>query len=97
MKRQQIQKIPIINMVVLNWDSTGYSEKNAINIAKDERCFNLLIKQNPGIIRIALHPRDPRDAFEEQKHMINRLIDIGYTMLMYREIVHKLLQATISF
>jgi predicted deacetylase len=32
---------------VLNWDSTGYPEKNVVNIAKDERCFSLLIKQNP--------------------------------------------------
>jgi predicted deacetylase len=80
---------------VLNWDSTGYPEKNAINIAKDERCFNLLIKQNPRIIRIALHPRDPHGALEEQKHMINRLIDIGYTMSTYRDLVPKLFEATI--
>jgi hypothetical protein len=79
---------------VLNWDSTGYPEKNAVNIAKDERCFNLLIKQNPRIIRIALHPRDPHGALEEQKYMINRLMDIGYAMSMYREITPKLLQGT---
>jgi predicted deacetylase len=81
---------------VLNWDSTGYLEKNVVNIAKDERCFNLLIKQNPQIIRIALHPRDPHDALEEQKHMIGRLKALGYTMLTYREIIPKL-QVTISF
>jgi hypothetical protein len=80
----------------LNWDSTGYLEKNVVNIAKDERCFNLLIKQNPQIIRIALHPRDPHDALEEQKHMIGRLKALGYTMLTYREIIPKL-QVTISF
>ncbi|MBV9668964.1 MAG: DUF2334 domain-containing protein, partial [Nitrososphaeraceae archaeon] len=82
---------------VLNWDSTGYPEKNAINIAKDERCFNLLVKQNPHIIRIALHPRDPHDALEEQKHMIIRLLDMGYVMSTYGEIIPKLLQATITF
>jgi predicted deacetylase len=82
---------------VLNWDSTGYPEKNATNIAKDERCFNLLVKENPHIIRIALHPRDPHCALEEQKHMINRLMDIGYTTSMYREIIPELLQTTISF
>jgi predicted deacetylase len=82
---------------VLNWDSTGYPEKNATNIAKDERCFNLLVKENPHIIRIALHPRDPHGALEEQKHMINRLMDIGYTTSMYREIIPELLQTTISF
>jgi hypothetical protein len=82
---------------VLNWDSTGYPEQNAVNIAKDERCFKLLIKQNPRIIRIALHPRDPHGALEEQKYMINRLMDIGYAMSMYREITPKLLQAMNSF
>lgn len=81
---------------VLNWDSTGYPEKNAVNIAKDERCFNLLIKQNPRIIRIALHPRDPHGALEEQKHMINRLMDMEYTISTYREIIPKLLQTTSS-
>ena len=75
---------------VLNWDSTGYPEKNAINIAKDERCFNLLIKQNPRIIRIAMHPRDPHRALEEQKDMINQLLDAGYTTSIYREIVPQL-------
>jgi predicted deacetylase len=81
---------------ILNWDSTGYPEKNAVNIAKDERCFNLLIKQNPCIIRIALHPRDPHGALEEQKHMINRLMDMEYTTSTYREIIPKLLQTTTS-
>ncbi len=34
---------------VLNWDSTGYPEKNVVNIAKDERCFSLLIKKTPRL------------------------------------------------
>jgi predicted deacetylase len=29
---------------VLNWDSTGYPEKNIVNIGKDERHFKLLMK-----------------------------------------------------
>ncbi len=72
---------------VLNWDSTGYPEQNAVNIAKDERCFKLLIKQNPRIIRIALHPRDPHGALEEQKHMIGRLKGLGYIMPTYGEVI----------
>jgi hypothetical protein len=75
---------------VLNWDSTGHPEKNIVNIAKDERCFNLLIKQNPDIIRIALHPRDPYSALEEQKQMISKLEDLGYMMQTYKEIIPKL-------
>ena len=79
---------------ILNWDSTGYPEKNIVNIAKDERCFDLLIKQNPDIIRIALHPRDSHSALEEQKQMMGRLKDLGYIMSTYGEIIHKLQQVT---
>ena len=66
---------------VFNWDSTGYPEKNTINISKDEKRFKILIKQIPPIIRIALHPEDPHQALKEQKDMINKLIDIGYKTL----------------
>jgi hypothetical protein len=79
---------------VLNWDSTGYPEKNIVNIAKDERCFNLLIKQNPDIIRVALHPRDPHNALEDQKQMMNKLRDIGYIMRTYKEIIPELQEGT---
>jgi predicted deacetylase len=79
---------------VLNWDSTGYPEKNIVNIAKDERCFNLLIKQNPDIIRVALHPRDPHNALEDQKQMMNKLRDIGYIMRTYKEIIPELQERT---
>jgi hypothetical protein len=83
---------------ILNWHSTGYPEQNIVNIAKDERCFKLLIKQNPPIIRIALHPRDPHGALEEeeQKHMIGRLEGLGYIKSTYREYIPRL-QVTISF
>ena len=79
---------------VLNWDSTGYPEQNIVNIVKDEKSFNRLIKQKPNIIRIALHPRDPHGALEEQKQMICQLKDLGYIMPTYTELVHKLQQAT---
>ena len=75
---------------VLNWDSTGYPEKNIVNISRDERCFNLLIKQKPKVIRIALHPRDPHAALEEQKEMIRKLKDQGYRMLTYAQLILEL-------
>jgi len=81
---------------VLNWDSTGYPEKNIANISRDERCFNLLIKQNPDIIRIALHPRDPHGALGEQKQMICKLKDLGYMLKTYNQIIPKL-QERVSF
>ena len=75
---------------VLNWDSTGYPEKNIINVHKDERRFKLLMEEEPQIIRIALHPRDPHQALKEQKEMISELKDQGYRMLTYMELVPKL-------
>ena len=82
---------------VLSWDSTGYPEKNIVNIAKDETSFNLLIKRHPDIIRIALHPRDPHSALEEQKQMVGRLKDQGYMMSTYGDLINKLQEATTSF
>ena len=81
---------------VLNWDSTGYPEKNIINVGKDERCFKLLMEEEPQIIRIALHPRDPHQALKEQKEMICELKDKGYRMLTYTELVPKLLGVSVS-
>jgi predicted deacetylase len=71
---------------VLNWDSTGYPERNIVNTVKDEKRFKRLIKQKSKIIRIALHPRDPHSALEEQKQMISQLKDLGYMMSTYGEL-----------
>jgi predicted deacetylase len=75
---------------VFNWDSTGYPEKNTINIRIDENRFQALIKQKPPIIRVALHPRDPIGALKEQKDMINRLKEEGYDPPLYSEVLQKL-------
>jgi hypothetical protein len=55
-----------------------------MNIVKDEKCFNFLIKRHSDIVRIPLHPRDPYSALEEQKQMIDRLKDLGCMMPTYR-------------
>ena len=81
---------------VLNWDSTGYPEKNIVNVGKDERRFKLLMEEEPQIIRIALHPRDPRQALKEQKEMICELKDKGYRMLTYMELTPKLQGVSVS-
>ena len=75
---------------VFNWDSTGYPEKNIINIRIDENRFQDLIKQTPPIIRVALHPRDPTEALNEQKDMIYRLKEEGYIIPRYSGIIPKL-------
>jgi len=75
---------------VLNWDSTGYPEKNIVNVRRDERSFQLLMKEQPQLIRIALHPRDPHQALKDQKEIISKLKDQGYKILSYMEIIPKL-------
>ena len=75
---------------VLNWDSTGYPEKNIVNVGKDKRRFKLLMEEEPQIIRIALHPRDPHQALKEQKEVISELKDKGYRMPTYMELIPKL-------
>jgi hypothetical protein len=39
------------------------------------------------MIRIALHPRDPHQALEEQKEMIRELKEQGYTILSYQDLI----------
>ena len=76
---------------VLNWDSTGHPEKNIANIDRDRRRFKLLDRRKTEIIRIALHPRDPHKALEEQKNMIHDLKEQGYNFLSYKDLIPKLL------
>jgi predicted deacetylase len=81
---------------VLNWDSTGYPERNIVNISRDERRFKLLMEEEPQIIRIALHPRDPHQALKEQKEMIYELKDQRYKMVTYMELIPKLQGVSLS-
>jgi predicted deacetylase len=75
---------------VFNWDSTGYPEKNTINIRIDENRFQHLVAPESSIIRVALHPRDPNEALSEQKDMISRLQEEGYIVPLYSELIQKL-------
>ncbi len=81
---------------VFNWDSTGFPEKNTINIIKDEKRFKDFVKHTSPIIRVALHPRDPNQALKDQKEMICKLMDLGYEIQRYREILPKLQQLSSS-
>ena len=75
---------------VLNWDSTGFPEKNIVNMSRDERAFKLQTEERPQIIRLALHPRDPAEAIKDQKQMISILKDSAYEIPTYTELVPKL-------
>src|SRR5918994_1720697 len=88
LSQQEYKKIKLPK--VLNWDSTGYPEKNIVNMARDERAFKLQIEERPQIIRIALHPRDPTEAINDQRRMISILKDSAYELPTYAELVPKL-------
>jgi predicted deacetylase len=88
LSHQDFKKIKLPK--VLNWDSTGYPEKNIVNVGRDERAFKLQVEEKPQIIRIALHPRDPTEAIEDQKQMIAILKDSGYEIPTYTTLMPKL-------
>jgi peptidoglycan/xylan/chitin deacetylase (PgdA/CDA1 family) len=81
---------------VLNWDSTGHPEKNIPNIVRDRRRFKLLDQQKTEMIRIAMHPRDPHEALKDQIDMIRELKDQGYTIPLYKDLIPKLEDSSIS-
>ena len=88
LSQQEFKKIKLPK--VLNWDSTGYPEKNIVNVRRDETAFKLQIEKRPQIIRIALHPRDPEEAIKDQKQMISILKDSAYEIPTYTELIPKL-------
>jgi predicted deacetylase len=81
---------------ILNWDSTGHPEKNIPNIVRDRRRFKLLDQQKTGMIRIAMHPRDPHEALKDQIDMIRELKDQCYTIPLYKDLIQKLEDSSIS-
>jgi hypothetical protein len=88
LSQQEFKKIKLPK--VLNWDSTGYPEKNIVNMSRDERVFKSQIEERLQIIRIALHPRDPAEAIKDQKQMISILKESGYEIPTYTELMPKL-------
>ena len=88
LSQQEFKKIKLPK--VLNWDSTGFPEKNIVNISRDERAFKSQIEERPQIIRIALHSRDPAEAINDQKQMISVLKDSAYEIPRYTELLPKL-------
>jgi predicted deacetylase len=86
--RTSFRKIPLPK--VLNWDSTGNPRKNVVNIVRNKRRFKVLARQKPKVIRIALHPRDPPQALQEQKEILVKLKDEGYIMPTYSQLASHL-------
>lgn len=85
---QEFKKIKLPK--VLNWDSTGYPEKNMVNMDKEEKVFKRQLEKRPQVVRIALHPRDPSSAIIDQKQMITLLKDRDYEIPTYTELIPKI-------
>ena len=84
LSQQEFKKIKLPK--ILNWDSTGYPEKNIVNMVRDEGTFKSQIEKRPQIIRIAVHPRDPAEAIKDQKQMISMLNGGDYDKPIYQHI-----------
>jgi predicted deacetylase len=73
---------------VLNWDQTGSPEKNKEYLTKNKQLFRLEVMQrNSRLVRIAIHPKDPEEALEDQIEMIQSLKDMNYSFLNYSEMI----------
>ena len=73
---------------VLNWDQAGSPEKNKEYLTKNKQLFRLEVMQkNSRLVRIAIHPKDPEEALEDQIEMIQSLKDMNYSFLNYGEMI----------
>jgi predicted deacetylase len=73
---------------VLNWDQAGSPEKNKEYLTKNKQLFRLEVMQkNSRLVRIAIHPKDPEEALQDQIEMIQSLKDMNYSFLNYGEMI----------
>ena len=73
---------------VLNWDQAGSPEKNKEYLTKNKQLFRREVMQkNSRLVRIAIHPKDPEEALEDQIEMIQTLKDMNYSFLNYGEMI----------
>ena len=73
---------------VLNWDQSGSPEKNKEYLTKNKQLYNLEVMQkNSRLVRIAIHPRDPEEALQDQIEMIQGLKDKNYSFINYGEMI----------
>jgi predicted deacetylase len=73
---------------VLNWDQSGSPEKNKEYLTKNKKLYSLEVMQkNSRLVRIAIHPRDPEEALQDQIEMIQGLKDKNYSFINYGEMI----------
>ncbi|MDQ3847770.1 MAG: DUF2334 domain-containing protein, partial [Thermoproteota archaeon] len=73
---------------VLNWDQSGSPQKNKEYLTKNKFLYGLEVTQkNSRLIRIAIHPKDPEEALQDQIEIIQDLKEKNYHFLSYGEMI----------
>jgi predicted deacetylase len=67
---------------VLNWDQ-GSDERNRLFLKINKQLFKDKLIKNSKMVRIAIHPKDPEEALNDQKEMIQALKDRDYEFITY--------------
>jgi predicted deacetylase len=70
---------------ILNWD-TGIERASRVFLDINKMTYRQKVLQNVKMVRIAIHPRDPLRALQDQIEMIKGLKDINYNFLNYGDI-----------
>jgi predicted deacetylase len=82
------KKTSRLHASVLNWDQTGSPHKNKQYLTKNKQLYRQqVVQEKSPLIRIAIHPKDPEEALQEQVEMIQGLKDMNYRILNYGEII----------
>lgn len=71
---------------VLNWDQ-GSPERNKQFLKLNKQYFKEKISSNSHMIRLAIHPKDPVDALDDQREMVQILQEKGYEFIRYNELI----------
>ncbi|MDQ3835604.1 MAG: DUF2334 domain-containing protein [Thermoproteota archaeon] len=77
-----------LNAGVLNWDQSGSPQKNKEYLTKNKFLYEVeVIEKKSSLIRIAIHPKDPEEALQDQIEIIQNLKGKNYSFLSYGEMI----------
>jgi hypothetical protein len=65
----------------------GLEKLSGLYLKINKRHYREKVMNNSRKIRIAVQPRDPPEALDDQKEMIRGLTDINYNFLTYDDIL----------
>ena len=72
---------------VLNWDVKGEPDQNIESLKPNRRMFDNLLAKKTNFIRIAIHPKDPLQALQDQKEMMQKLQANNYVFVGYSDVI----------